>query len=184
MGKYDDLLKTAKELFFNYGVRRVSVEEICREAKLSKVTFYKYFQNKNQLARFIRDQLMEAGFAKFDEINAMDISYPDKIALTTAWRIEFMSSMTKEFIQDIMDMEYIRNQQEQIKKRYLSNIQKAQEKGEINPALSLEAIWLVTEKFNELAKEVQGKDVFENNAEMQKQLRDIYFFGLLARNDQ
>jgi len=35
--------------------------------------------------------MIAVGFARFDEINAMDIPYPDKIELMTRWRIEFFS---------------------------------------------------------------------------------------------
>ncbi|MEX1378244.1 MAG: helix-turn-helix domain-containing protein [Eubacteriales bacterium] len=182
--KYNSLVDTAKRLFFKYGVKRVTVEEICTESNVSKMTFYKFFKNKTELAVQIRDQLTEEGFAKFDEINKRDISFMEKIDLTTAWRIEFASSMTEEFMNDIMDLEYIHNQQEAIKNRYLSNIKKAQEKGEINPDLSTEVIWYVTQKFNEFAKEAYEKKLFENNAQMQTQLREIYFYGLVKRNDR
>ncbi|NQV51449.1 MAG: helix-turn-helix transcriptional regulator, partial [Candidatus Marinimicrobia bacterium] len=43
--KEGDILRTAEKLFMQFGYNRVTVEEICREAKVSKVTFYKYFSN-------------------------------------------------------------------------------------------------------------------------------------------
>ena len=47
--KYLDIFKTAKDLFWKYGIKRVSIEEICKEAKVSKMTFYKFFPNKIEL---------------------------------------------------------------------------------------------------------------------------------------
>ena len=44
--KEGDILRTAEDLFMQFGYDRVSVEEICREANVSNVTFYKYFKNK------------------------------------------------------------------------------------------------------------------------------------------
>jgi AcrR family transcriptional regulator len=35
------IASTAEKLFMKFGIRRVSVEEICREASVSKMTFYK-----------------------------------------------------------------------------------------------------------------------------------------------
>ena len=43
--KEGDILRTAEDLFMQFGYDRVSVEEICREAKVSKVTFYKLLCN-------------------------------------------------------------------------------------------------------------------------------------------
>ena len=46
--KYQDIKKKGKELFWKYGTKRVTVEEICREAGVSKMTYYKFFKNKNE----------------------------------------------------------------------------------------------------------------------------------------
>ena len=48
--KYDDIMSTGKDLFWKYGIRRVTVEEICEKSNVSKMTFYKYFPNKETLA--------------------------------------------------------------------------------------------------------------------------------------
>lgn len=175
--KCTQLLETAKELFFKHGIKRVTIEEICEKANTSKVTFYKYFPNKNAIAEFIRDELLEEGFAKFDEINELDISYPEKINRMTYWRIEFFSRMSSEFIEEVLVLEDI---QLEIKNRYLKNIQSAQEKGEIRKELSPELIWLVTEKINEIVKEGSWKQIFNDYRDFESQMRKMYFYGLLV----
>ena len=47
--KKQQLVETGKKLFLKHGVKRISIEEICRESEVSKVTFYKYFKNKQAL---------------------------------------------------------------------------------------------------------------------------------------
>ena len=175
--KRSQLIETAKCLFFKHGVRRVTVEEICEKAKVSKVTFYKYFTDKIELAEFIRDQLVEEGFSKFDEINNLAVSYPKKIDLMTQWRVGFLSAMSSDFIEDIMNVQDI---QQEVKKRYLRNIRKAQENGEIKPDISPELIWLVTEKLNELTEDGSWRNVSTDYIEFQRQLRKMYFGGLLV----
>lgn len=179
--KYLKLVETAKELFFKYGIKRVTLQEICDVAHVSKVTFYTYFENKDALVQLIRDELMAEGFSKFDEINARDISYLEKIGLMTEWRIGFTKMMNNEFIKEVMDAGEI---QENIKTGYLSNITSAQKKGEIDSELDPELIWLVTEKYNEIVKEGKWMDIIEDSGEMQRQLRQMYFFGLLTRKKE
>ncbi len=176
--KYISLLDTAKALFFKFGIKRVTVEEICKKSKVSKVTFYKYFKDKNDLIKTIREELMHTGFASFDEINNLPISYPEKVEMMTSWRMQFFAFMKSEFIKEIIDINSIA---EEIKQRYLTNIRQAQEKGEIDPALSPELIWLVTEKFNEIVKEGNWENHVCNHTEAQVQLRRMYFYGLLKR---
>lgn len=178
--KPDQIIKTAIDLFSRFGAKRVTVEEICKTAGVSKVTFYKYFKNKLDLIRHIRDELIEIGFNKFDEISAMDISYPEKIELMTRWRIEFFSQMKNEFIHELFSLDEV---VEEAKQRYLRNISMAQEKGEIQPDLSPELIWLVSEKLNEIIRDKSWRTVFTEYSEFQEQMRRLFFFGLLVRSN-
>ena len=66
-----------------------------------------------------------------------------------------------------------------MKRRYLKNIEAAQIKGEVRNDLSPELIWLVTEKLNELVKDGSWKEIFTDYREFQKQIRRMYFYGML-----
>ena len=44
------LVKQARELFWKHGIKRITVEEICSEAGISKMTFYRNFKNKVEIA--------------------------------------------------------------------------------------------------------------------------------------
>ncbi|MCP4398415.1 MAG: helix-turn-helix transcriptional regulator [bacterium] len=57
--KQQQIVKTAKDLFFQHGVRRVAVEEIYRKANVSKITFYKYFRDKFALVEHIVLQMLD-----------------------------------------------------------------------------------------------------------------------------
>ena len=52
------LVDEAEKLFLRYGLEKVSVEEICQVAKVSKMTFYRYFQNKIHIFLFIINRIM------------------------------------------------------------------------------------------------------------------------------
>ena len=58
--KYKDIMSTGKDLFWKYGMKRVTVEEICKEANVSKMTFYKYFGNKYELALAIIKSMVDS----------------------------------------------------------------------------------------------------------------------------
>ncbi len=81
--KKEQIVRTAEELFTRHESKRVTVEEICRQAHISKMTFYKHFANKVALVRHIRDVYVEEGFRKFDEIRAMAIPFARKIDCMT-----------------------------------------------------------------------------------------------------
>jgi AcrR family transcriptional regulator len=172
--------ETGKKLFFKYGIKRVSVNEICEESNISKVTFYKYYKNKMHLALELRDELMKKGFSIFDKINTLDISFTEKINKMTEWQADFYSQMNNEFIKEIVNLKEL---EEEYKKRFIKNLKSGQDKGEIRPELNLELVYLISKKLQELSKEGIWKEVFSDYSEYIKQIRTILFFGMLSRNE-
>ena len=178
--KRAQIIQTAERLFSRFGAKRITVEEICREAGVCKMTFYKYFPNKVELVRNIRDDWVEEGFRKFDEINAMDIPFPEKINLMTRWKVEFTSRINTEFIRELVSIDDV---MERARRRFLDNITNAQKLGEIRSDIDPRFLWIVTEKLYELVKEGSWKSVFTEFSQFQEQLRTLIFFGLLTRTE-
>ncbi len=56
--KYNQIIETASELFVRFGIKRVTVEEICKTSGVSKMTFYKFFRNKNEVVEKILDEMI------------------------------------------------------------------------------------------------------------------------------
>jgi AcrR family transcriptional regulator len=53
--KYESILITGHDLFWKFGFKRVTIDEICKKAEVSKMTFYKYFTDKIDLAKKVFD---------------------------------------------------------------------------------------------------------------------------------
>jgi AcrR family transcriptional regulator len=177
--KRKQIIETAKALFMQYGLKRVTIEEICRKAEVSKATCYKYFKNKTELAIFIRDELVKTGFAAFDDIRALDIPFTEKVNHMTQWHMTFFSQISSDFIREIVSIEDV---EDEFKKRFLQNIQDAQQNGEIRPELNLELIYLVGQKLQEITRSGDWKKIFNDYGQYVEQVRTILFFGLLTRS--
>ncbi|MBI9049707.1 MAG: TetR/AcrR family transcriptional regulator [Anaerolineaceae bacterium] len=175
--KRNELLETGKQLFLKHGVKRISVEEICSVANVSKATFYKYFKNKDELLRTIRDNLMDIGFSKFDEINKLELRYSQKVNLMSKWRIEFFKSIQGEFLDEIIEKSEFKRE---YLTRFIQNIKIAQENGEIRKEVSPELIALVTEKLREITLQENWKDIYNDYATYQDEMRTLLFFGMLT----
>lgn len=174
--KKQQLITTAKSLFIQHGFKRITIEEICKTANVSKMTFYKYFSDKAAIANKIALDLVKEGFSAYDEINRLNISYSEKVSKMTQWRIEFASRLENQFIKEVLGMDTV---MKEMRKRFIKNIEIAQTSGEINPELSPDFIWIVTEKLNELISEDSWRDVLESYSDFQKQLRQIYYHGII-----
>lgn len=49
MDKRSDILRTAQNLFGQFGLKKVTCDEIAKQATVSKATLYKYYRNKNDV---------------------------------------------------------------------------------------------------------------------------------------
>ena len=58
--KKDEILKSARELFTNYGYKKVSMDEIAKNANVTKKTVYSYFNDKESLLKsLIEEELVQ-----------------------------------------------------------------------------------------------------------------------------
>ncbi len=49
------IVKTALENFKRYGIKSVSIDDICRQMSMSKKTFYQYYESKDELVEAVLD---------------------------------------------------------------------------------------------------------------------------------
>lgn len=49
----ENIIKTSAKLFAKFGLRSVSIDDICSELHISKKTFYNYFQGKSELVEAV-----------------------------------------------------------------------------------------------------------------------------------
>jgi AcrR family transcriptional regulator len=73
-----DILERVRELFFKYGVRSVSMDDICRDVGISKKKLYQLFSSKNELVEKLLELERENFEIIFDTydfegVNAIDI---------------------------------------------------------------------------------------------------------------
>lgn len=54
--KKDEILKSARELFTNYGYKKVSMDEIAKNASVTKKTVYSYFDDKESLLKSLIEE--------------------------------------------------------------------------------------------------------------------------------
>jgi AcrR family transcriptional regulator len=77
--KLDHLLKQAGEIFMRYGLKSVTMDDVCRELGISKKTLYQYVSDKNDLISKVLDQdiqkdekvicaLQTSGLSAIDEL--------------------------------------------------------------------------------------------------------------------
>jgi AcrR family transcriptional regulator len=96
------ILKSAKALFWKFGFKKVTVEEICEQAGISKMTFYRKYSNKEHAAELLLQEILESNLRQYEEIMSTEKPFPDKVNQLLLLKHQESKSISPLFIQEIM----------------------------------------------------------------------------------
>lgn len=178
--KQHQIIDTAEELFFRHGIRRVTVEEICQKAGVSKMTFYRYFTNKIDLVKYISYAWLEKGEKKLAEVRATDIPFPEKLQIMLGYRLQVMATMSTEFIEEYMQLDFYVPIQQAWLQRVVQFLAEAQREGYIRPGVRPEFILIVVNKLNELVEDEYLKSLYPNYVELSREVFNFLYYGILT----
>ncbi len=102
--KREEILAAAETLFLSKGVRSITVEEITREAEVSKATYYKYFSDKQDLIKHVLEKLFKKNLHKLE--NIVEIGKRDKLTYES-----FMSVFDLDEYEEIFQSDFIKELQ-------------------------------------------------------------------------
>ena len=63
------ILNTAENLFFQYGIRSVTMEDIAKELSISKKTIYQYFRDKDDIVLRVSNQIFAKERAQLQQMH-------------------------------------------------------------------------------------------------------------------
>ncbi len=180
------IIDTATDLFLKFGVKRVTVEEICRSAKVSKMTFYKYFNNKIELAEYIIFSILDTAQKEFDSIWNEISTFQYKIDQFIKLKMIYAKKFSKEFLIDFMNLspkihdkvlDYSRKNQI----TFIKLIEQAQSKGVIRNDVSIDIIALMLNHFIELRDDEIFLNHYGNVEDMTSDMLNFFFFGIMGK---
>ncbi len=92
MSKKEQVIESARELFSEYGYKRVSMDEIAKKSGVTKKTIYTYFKDKNELIKFFLYEELEKMKLMTEEVNKEKIPYIEKINKLILKHFEYRSN--------------------------------------------------------------------------------------------
>ena len=188
--KQRQIVSTARALFWKFGIRRVSVEEICTEAGVSKMTFYKYFSNKNELVKFILEEITAEAISKYRRIMNQKVPFPEKVKQSIQLKIEQTEALSQEFFEDIHKKaepeikEFFHQKIQESLRLILHDYTAAQKTGDIRSDIKPEFIVYFLNKMMEMVKDEELSRLYSSPQDMILELTRFFFYGILPRKDK
>ena len=187
--KFYEITDTARKLFWKHGIRRVTVEEICEKAGVSKMTFYRMFDNKIELAKTVLDHIFEESFQKYRTIMDQDVSFPEKVRQVVLLKLEGTQEISQELLLDIYKNQEPELQAylEAIRKRSLDQILQdmtaAQRQGWLRKDIKPEFILYAINKINEMVTDESLLSMYNGPQQAIMELTNFFFYGILTENN-
>ena len=185
--KREVILKTGKELFWKYGFKRVTIEEVCKEAGISKMTYYKYFSNKIDLVKTIMDNILRVSLEKYKEIMSSDIPYPEKVVAMIHLKRDQVDHMSSEFFKDYVHsgdpelISYLEQLSGESMQLFMDDFKQAQKDGDIRKDLKIEFIMYILNHLVEMAQEDALLNMYEEPQDLVLEITNFLFYGILNR---
>jgi AcrR family transcriptional regulator len=184
------LVVSGKALFYKFGYRKVTVEEICEAAGVSKMTFYRFFENKNDLVKHILMELAQDGVKAYQAIMSQDIPFEDKIRETMLKKREAAKQYSEEFLNDVYRdqgsdiLVMLKKMSAESMVLVMQDYKKAQEQGCIRKDLNLAVIPYIMNKMNEMIQDPAMLAIYGNNIhDIMTELSNVFFYGILGHEN-
>jgi AcrR family transcriptional regulator len=180
------IIEVARKLFWQYGIRKTTVEEICKKAGVSKMTFYRAFPNKVELAKEILREIMEESVRKYKDIAAKEIPYTEKVKEMILMKRNASNEISKEFIEEayfnqelgiasIMD-----TYRQKTIQLVMDDFKEAQEAGHIRKDIDLRFLMYM---LNVMASEAIINDhllnMYSSSHEAIMEVTNFFFYGIM-----
>ena len=97
----DRILAKSKEMFFRFGVRSVTMDDVAKELGISKKTIYQHFEDKDQIVLQMTSHEMENDKCEWDELSKVSENILDKMVRSMDLMKATISDMNPTIIYDI-----------------------------------------------------------------------------------
>lgn len=182
---------TARELFWKYGFKRVSVEEICEKSGVSKMTFYRFFPNKLELAKAVFDEVINSGLVAFRNIiETSKFTTPQKIQMLLSLKMNGTYDISQEFLQDFYNnpelglKDHIEKRTKSVWLEVIEDFKKAQKKKIFRKDFKPELLFYISQKFQELVNDKSMLALYDNPQALIMDVANLMIYGIAPREDK
>lgn len=184
-GHQNKILEGAKELFFMYGLKRVTVDDICRHIGMSKKTLYLFFKNKEELIECLLEKNINENKKEFEHIFKKSNNSIQEIILLMEHLAEMFSEINPHVFYDLQKYHpVVWKQFKEFKENYLfqmivENLEKGIQEGLYRLTINKEILARLRIEETEMALNplLFHKEKYKI-ADIQLELLDHYLHGI------
>jgi AcrR family transcriptional regulator len=183
--KDDLLLEAGRVLFWKYGFRRVTTEEICKEAGVSRMTFYRCFNNKNHLAKTIYKNIVYQALEEFNNIIHSGASSSEVMKKILMLKMEATENISREFLIDLYNSPgselqvFAEETNRKVWEKMIEGFRIAQENGTFRKSFKPEFLMYVSQKIGSLIADEELLKLYDNPRDIIMEFVNLITYGIV-----
>ncbi len=187
MTKNFRIIDIAKKLFLNFGVKSVTMDDISKEAGISKKTIYSFVANKAQLIDFVVERYMESERNDIVAIQDSAENALDEMIKITEHVIFFLRNFKPSLTYDLK--KYYKSSWEKVEKNHFefirqtihNNIKRGKQEGIYRKVLKEE---IISQLYLQLSYSLVNDELFPiksfTKVELYENFIDYHMHGILS----
>ena len=183
--KKEQIEVKAKELFWKHGFKKVTIDEICKKASVSRKTYYTFYENKTALVIFLMKKLTDEALEESQQIMNGDYTFAEKLEKSLQLKLQRNKDMSIEFVADFYNPDAVEilscfNEiMEKSMNILVDFLKKAQQSGDMNPDLNLNYVLWLLQKQVEFCSSPDLMHMFPDVDTLTKQLTQTLIYGIM-----
>ena len=177
------------KLVLEKGFKATKVQDICKEAGVSKMTFYYYYENKQDIIAEVLQMFFDHAIHSTKSIIKKDLPFHEKIMELVEWKAEFVKSMSREFLNELYNgggqyMNMMKDVMQETQTLMYNFYADGKSKGEINRTVDIQVIMFWMNIVSDMMIEGKFNHLFADPNEMYRQTRDLILYGVLGNREE
>lgn len=181
------ILQVATTLFSKQGIKETSVKQIAKEASVSPVTIFNYFESKDNLLVAVCLTYFETAYQRFEGlVHQENHSFEEKLHELFSFKTQVASDIHPEFYNFLMQ-EYTKPENQLLielanKTHGLQQelFLEGQAEGMINPNISLPALMFYLEL---LGKSMENKEIYQAALPFTEDILELFLYGIYGKRE-
>ncbi|MFA6318000.1 MAG: helix-turn-helix domain-containing protein [Elusimicrobiota bacterium] len=181
------IVEASRSLFFKHGIRRVTVAEICVEARVSKMTFYRHFPDKTAVALRVIEDIVSERRRRMREIEMTDLPFDAKLRQIFEVMLEDSRSRGSDFFATLLKgadpalERFIAEERGRSLQQIRNLFATAQRLGEVRRDIKTDLILRMLDAARQALDDAALRSLYPDEAALAREALALFFEGALRR---
>ncbi len=183
----ESIKESTKNLIWEKGIKDTSIVDICKNADISRMTFYREYNNKNEIVIEIFSEHYQELTNKHLIILNKPIPFIERLNELIYIKLDFINNMSRNLINDLLHQKnpelklLLEEQRQESFEILFQQIITEQKKGHFRKDINLEFLKYYINKLSEFMLDPNLISLFPDTSELIKEINKIFYFGILER---